>query len=305
RFCIDLLFLVSMPTILNEKPIQGRCIMDVGILMFMTDYALPVTELAPALEDRGFESLWIPEHSHIPISRRSQYPAGGDLPKRYYDCMDPFPVIGAAAAATSSLKVATGICVISQRDPIQTAKSVATVDHLSNGRFIFGTGVGWNQDEIENHGTNFKTRLSVTRERIEAMREIWTKSKPEYHGKFVDFDPMMTWPKPIQKPHPPILVGGGWPHAAKRALEYGDGWMPNSIRPDYHILDKVEAWERMKQDYGREVPLTCCLVETDPDQWTRYRDSGVARIIVEVPPGTREETMPLLDTLAKGMARVG
>jgi len=293
-----------MPTILNEKPIQGRCVMDVGILMFMTDYALPVTELAPALEDRGFESLWIPEHSHIPISRRSQYPAGGDLPKRYYDCMDPFPVIGAAAAATSSLKVATGICVISQRDPIQTAKSVATVDHLSNGRFIFGTGVGWNQDEIENHGTNFKTRLSLTRERIEAMREIWTKSKPEYHGKFVDFDPMMTWPKPIQKPHPPILVGGGWPHAAKRALEYGDGWMPNSIRPDYHILDKVEAWERMKQDYGREVPLTCCLVETDPDQWTRYRDSGVARIIVEVPPGTREETMPLLDTLAKGMARV-
>jgi probable F420-dependent oxidoreductase len=293
-----------MPTILNEKPIQGRCVMDVGILMFMTDYALPVTELAPALEDRGFESLWIPEHSHIPISRRSQYPAGGDLPKRYYDCMDPFPVIGAAAAATSSLKVATGICVISQRDPIQTAKSVATVDHLSNGRFIFGTGVGWNQDEIENHGTNFKTRLSLTRERIEAMREIWTKSKPEYHGKFVDFDPMMTWPKPIQKPHPPILVGGGWPHAAKRALEYGDGWMPNSIRPDYHILDKVEAWERMKQDYGREVPLTCCLVETDPDEWTRYRDSGVARIIVEVPPGTREETMPLLDTLAKGMARV-
>lgn len=278
--------------------------MDVGILMFMTDYALPVTELAPALEDRGFESLWIPEHSHIPISRRSQYPAGGDLPKRYYDCMDPFPVIGAAAAATSSLKVATGICVISQRDPIQTAKSVATVDHLSNGRFIFGTGVGWNQDEIENHGTNFKTRLSLTRERIEAMREIWTKSKPEYHGKFVDFGPMMTWPKPIQKPHPPILVGGGWPHAAKRALEYGDGWMPNSIRPDYHILDKVEAWERMKQDYGREVPLTCCLVETDPDEWTRYRDSGVSRIIVEVPPGTREETMPLLDTLAKGMARV-
>ena len=293
-----------MPTILNEKPIQGRCIMDVGILMFMTDYALPVTELAPALEDRGFESLWIPEHSHIPISRRSQYPAGGDLPKRYYDCMDPFPVIGAAAAATSRLKVATGICIISQRDPIQTAKSVATVDHLSNGRFIFGTGVGWNQDEIENHGTNFKTRLSLTRERIEAMREIWTKSKPEYHGKFVDFDPMMTWPKPIQKPHPPILVGGGWPHAAKRALEYGDGWMPNSIRPDYHILDQVEAWERMKQDYGREVPLTCCLVETNPDQWTRYRDSGVARIIVEVPPGTREETMPLLDTLAKGMTRV-
>lgn len=278
--------------------------MDVGVLMFMTDYALPVTELAPALEARGFESLWIPEHSHIPVSRGSQYPAGGDLPKRYYDCMDPFPVIGAAAAVTKTLKVATGICVVSQRDPIQTAKSVATVDQLSGGRFIFGTGVGWNRDEIENHGTNFKTRLSLTRERIEAMREIWTQSKAEYHGDYVNFDPMMTWPKPVQTPHPPILIGGGWPHAAKRALEYGDGWMPNTIRPDYHMLDKLADWERMKQDYGRDVPLTCCLVEDDIDQWERYRDAGVARIIVEVQPETRDKVLPKLEDLAKGVARV-
>jgi probable F420-dependent oxidoreductase len=278
--------------------------MKVGVLMFMTDYALPVTELAQALEERSFESLWIPEHSHIPISRRSQYPAGGDLPKRYYDCMDPFPLIGAAAVATTRLKVATGICIVSQRDPIQTAKSVATVDHLSNGRFIFGTGVGWNQEEIENHGTNFKTRLSLSRERIEAMQEIWTKTKPEYHGKFVNFDPMMTWPKPKQTPHPPILIGGGWPHAAKRALEYGDGWMPNSIRPDYHILDKVNAWERMKQEYGRDVPLTCCLVEPDPDQWTNYRDAGVSRIIVEAPPASRDDTLRNLDRLAAGISKV-
>ena len=166
--------------------------MDVGVLMFITDYALPVTQLAKELEDRGFESLWIPEHSHIPLSRKSQFPAGGDLPKRYYDCMDPFPVIGAAAAATTTLKVATGICIVTQRDPIQTAKSVATVDQLSNGRFLFGTGVGWNRDEMENHGTVFKTRLSQSKERIEAMKAIWTETKAEYHGKFVDFDPMMT-----------------------------------------------------------------------------------------------------------------
>ena len=278
--------------------------MHVGIIMFMTDYALPVTELARALEERGFESLWIPEHSHIPLSRKSQYPAGGDLPKRYYDCMDPFPVIGAAAAATTTLKVATGICVVSQRDPIQTAKSVATVDQLSNGRFIFGTGVGWNRDEIENHGTNFRTRLSLTRERIEAMQRIWTQSKAEYHGKFVDFDPMMTWPKPVQKPHPPILVGGGWPHAAKRALDYGDGWMPNSVRPDYHILDRVKEWEAMKKEYGRDIPLTCCLAEDDIEKWPRYRDAGAARIIVEVQPDTADKVLPKLDELAKGLARV-
>ncbi|MCA8928618.1 MAG: LLM class F420-dependent oxidoreductase [Alphaproteobacteria bacterium] len=278
--------------------------MHVGVLMFITDYALPVTQLARALEDRGFESLWIPEHSHIPISRKSQYPAGGDLPKRYYDCMDPFPVIGAAAAATTTLKVATGICVVSQRDPIQTAKSVATVDRLSGGRFLFGTGVGWNRDEMENHGTDFKTRLSLTKERIEAMKRIWTQSKAEYHGRFVDFDPMMTWPKPVQTPHPPVLMGGGWPHAAKRALEYGDGWMPNSVRPTYHILDKVKEWEAMKKEYGRDVPLTCCLAEDDIEQWGRYRDAGVARIIVEVQPETADKVLPKLDALAQGLARV-
>ncbi len=278
--------------------------MQVGVLMFMTDYALPVTQLAKELEERSFESLWIPEHSHIPVSRQSPYPAGGELPKRYYDCMDPFPVIGAAAAATTTLKVATGICVVAQRDPIQTAKSVATVDHLSNGRFLFGTGVGWNRDEIENHGTNFKTRLSLTKERIEAMKEIWSRSKAEYHGKYVNFDLMMTWPKPVQKPHPPILVGGGWPHAAKRALDYGDGWMPNSVRPDYHILDKVAEWEAMKKEYGRDVPLTCCLAEDDIDKWPHYRDAGADRIIVEVQPDTADKVLPQLDRLAKGLERV-
>ena len=278
--------------------------MQVGVLMFITDYGLPVTQLAKALEGRGFESLWIPEHSHIPVSRRSQYPAGGDLPKRYYDCMDPFPVIGAAAAATSTLKVATGICVVSQRDPIQTAKSVATVDQLSQGRFLFGTGVGWNRDEIENHGTDFKTRLSLTRERIEAMKRIWTQSKAEYHGRYVDFDPMMTWPKPVQKPHPPVLIGGGWPHAAMRALDYGDGWMPNSVRPDYHILDKLPEWEAMKRQAGRDVPLTCCLAEHDPDMWERYRDAGAERVIVEVPPEGADTVLPMLDRLADGVAKV-
>src|SRR5215475_11943884 len=183
--------------------------MHVGVAMFCTDYAIAPTELAVALEQRGFESLWLPEHSHIPLTRLSPYPAGGELPKKYYDVMDPFVVLGAAAAVTRRLKLATGICLVPQRDPIQTAKSVATIDQLSNGRFLFGVGAGWNADEMADHGTDFKNRSEILTERIAAMRAIWTQSKPAFAGKFVKFGPMMTWPKPVQKPHPPVLVGGG------------------------------------------------------------------------------------------------
>src|SRR6476660_6825774 len=166
--------------------------MHVGVAMFCTDYSIPATELARALEDRGFESLWLPEHSHIPLSRASPFPQGGDLPKKYYDVMDPFVVLGAVAAVTTRLKIATGICLVAQRDPIQTAKSVASVDQISKGRFLFGVGAGWNADEMADHGTDFKSRTKVMRERIEAMRAIWTKTKPEYYGEFVEFGPMMT-----------------------------------------------------------------------------------------------------------------
>ena len=177
--------------------------MHVGVAMFVTDYSIAPTELARALEDRGFESLWLPEHSHIPLSRASPWPQGGDLPKKYYDVMDPFVVLGAAAAVTTRLKIGTGICLVPQRDPIQTAKSVASIDQISKGRFLFGVGAGWNAEEMADHGTDFKSRNEVMRERIEAMRAIWTQTKPEYHGKFVKFGPMMSWPKPVQKPYPP------------------------------------------------------------------------------------------------------
>ncbi|MFC7540919.1 TIGR03619 family F420-dependent LLM class oxidoreductase [Siccirubricoccus deserti] len=187
--------------------------MDFGASMFFTDYSMTPAALGRALEERGFESVWAPEHSHIPVSRKSPWPGGGELPKRYYDCMDPFVSLTAAAAATTKLKLGTGVCLVNQRDPIQTAKLVASLDQLSGGRFLFGIGVGWNQDEMENHGTAFETRAKLTRERIEAMKEIWTKSKAEYHGEFVNFDPIMAWPKPVQKPHPPILVGGAFPRA--------------------------------------------------------------------------------------------
>src|SRR5215468_8652815 len=207
--------------------------MHIGAAMFFTDYSMSPAELGMALEERGFESVWAPEHSHIPLTRKTPFPGGGDLPKKYYDAMDPFVALMVAGAATKKLKVGTGVCLVNQRDPIQTAKLVASIDQLSGGRFLFGIGNGWNQVEMENHGTVFATRHKLVRERIEAMKAIWTQSKAEYHGEFVNFDPMMTWPKPVQKPHVPILVGGAFPYAARRAVRYGDGWVPHRTRTQY------------------------------------------------------------------------
>src|SRR6201996_7594098 len=202
--------------------------MKFGGAMFFTEYSMTAPELAAALEERGFESVWIPEHSHIPVSRKTPFPGGGDLPKQYYEAMDPFVVLGAAAAVTKTLKLGTGVLLVQQRDAIQTAKSVASLDQISGGRFLFGVGGGWNQDEMENHGTVYASRFKRMRESIEAMKEIWTKSKAEYHGEFVNFDPIMAWPKPVQKPNPPIHVGGAFPHGARRAIRYGDGWIPTA-----------------------------------------------------------------------------
>src|SRR6059058_6551511 len=180
--------------------------MHFGGAMFFTDYSMSAMELARALEERGFESLWVPEHSHIPLSRKTPFPGGGELPKMYYDAMDPFVTLSVAGAVTKKLKLGTGVCLVIQRDTIQTAKLVASLDQVSNGRFLFGIGGGWNQDEMEDHGTVYPTRFKRMREQVEAMKAIWTENKPEYHGEIVDFPPMMAWPKPVQKPLP-IIVG--------------------------------------------------------------------------------------------------
>jgi probable F420-dependent oxidoreductase len=278
--------------------------MHVGVAMFCTDYAIAPTELAAALEQRGFESLWLPEHSHIPLSRLSPYPAGGELPKKYYDVMDPFVVLGAAAAVTTRLRLATGICLVPQRDPIQTAKSVATIDQLSKGRFLFGVGAGWNADEMADHGTDFKRRNEVLRERIEAMRAIWTQSKPSYHGEFVKFGPMMTWPKPVQKPHPPVWMGGGMPHGARRALAYGEGWMPHARRPTYHLLDRLPEFHEMEKAAGRSLPITAFGAEHDPAMWLAYRDARIERIVLSIDPAASEGILPKLDRWAASLATV-
>src|SRR5688572_22342480 len=196
--------------------------MNYGVAIFFTDYSIGPVEMGIALEARGFESLWAPEHSHIPLTRKSPYPQGGDLPKKYYDVMDPFVTLSVAAAVTTKLKVGTGICLVVQRDPIQTAKSVASLDQVSKGRFLFGIGAGWNEEEMADHGTtDFKGRFKLMEERVLAMREIWTKPKPQFSGTFVKFGPMMTWPKPMQKPLP-VIVGGMYPHGARRAIAFGD-----------------------------------------------------------------------------------
>src|SRR5438067_715172 len=282
--------------------------MDFGASMFMTDYCIPAAELGRALEERGFESLWNPEHSHIPTSRKTPFPGGGELPKMYYDAMDPFITLTAAAIATKRLKIGTGVCLVIQRDTIQTAKLVASLDQVSGGRFLFGIGGGWNQDEMEDHGAVYATRFKKMREQIEAMQEIWTKSKPEYHGETVDFPPMMTWPKPVQNPLP-VIVGGAFPHAARRAVRYGNGWAPIAGRAPYgDIDDYLPKFKAMLSEAGRkfeDVPITLMGAGEDVDRLQHYRDQAVARVVVSLPAEPAAKTLPRLDRWAELIRNIG
>ncbi len=283
--------------------------MHFGASMFFTDYSMTPAALAVALEERGFESVWAPEHSHIPLSRRSPWPGGADLPKQYYDVMDPFVTLTMAAAATKTLNIGTGVCLVNQRDPIQTAKLVASIDQVSGGRFLFGIGVGWNAEEMEDHGTVFATRAKLVRERVEAMKAIWTRSKPEYHGEFVNFDPMMTWPKPLQKPHPPVIVGGAFPHGARRAVRYGEGWIPLAGRPGQYgdVFDFVPKFREMLTEAGRTeaaCPVSIFGAGEDSDTLKRYRDLRIDRVSVSLPADKEEVVLPILDRWAAMIRQV-
>jgi probable F420-dependent oxidoreductase len=280
--------------------------MKFGASIFFTDYSITPAELAVALEERGFDSLWVAEHSHIPVPRKTPPPGGGELHKRYYDVMDPFVTLAAASVVTTKLKLATGICLVIQRDTIQTAKQVASLDQISGGRFIFGIGGGWNAEEIENHGTVFATRMQKMREQMEAMKEIWTKSKPEYHGDIVDFPPMMTWPKPVQKPHPPIILGGAFPWAARRAIRYGDGWYPNAGagNPEEYL----PRFRQMAAEAGRDpvsMPVTLGGAPEDGDKLKRFRDLGANGAVVTLMSEPREQILPILDRWAELIRQAG
>ena len=274
--------------------------MEYGVSIFPTDYSIEPAELAVAAEERGFESLWFPEHSHIPLSRKSPWPGGAELPKQYYDCMDPFIALATAASMTKTIKLCTGICLIIQRDVLQLAKEVATLDQLSKGRVILGIGAGWNAEEMADHGTTFETRMSLMEERVAALKIIWTESKPEFNGKFVNFEPMMTWPKPIQKPHPQILIGGGFPHAAKRAISYGDGWMPIGGR-GWNVVETLPKFRQMAAEAGRnpdDLGITIFGATDDAAMLKGYRDASVNRTVFNLPSASRDEILPLLDQYA-------
>jgi probable F420-dependent oxidoreductase len=273
-----------------------------GVFMFPTEYAMRIDELARALEDRGFESLFVPEHTHIPVSRRTPFPGGGPLPKEYSHTLDPFVALTAAAAATTRLRVGTGICLLIQRDPIVTAKMVASLDLLSGGRFELGVGAGWNADEMENHGTAFKTRFRVMRERVLAMKEIWTQDEAEFHGEFVAFDRTWSYPKPVQRPHPPVLLAGESGHTRERVVDFGDGWFPRGRVGEQGILDGLADLRARAARAGRDMrTISVSVFGARPDAGTveRLGAGGVTRVIFRLPSEGRDAVLPLLDGYAK------
>lgn len=271
--------------------------MHFGIAMFATEYAVSPSELASEVEQRGFESIWFPEHTHIPANRRTPWPGGGDLPREYWHTYDPFIALTAAAAATTRLRLGTGICLVIERDPIVTAKEVATLDRLSNGRVIFGIGGGWNVEEMGNHGTDYKRRWRVLRERTLAMKEIWTRDEAEFHGEFVNFDPIWSFPKPMQKPHPPILMGGDGPTTFDRVIEFCDGWMPIGFRL-VNVEEKIAALRRRAEEADRDpssISITIFAAKPERKALEDLERAGVERAIFYVPSGGRDEVLPVLD----------
>ena len=272
---------------------------DFGVCMFPTDYAIQPVPLARAAEERGFESLFFPEHTHIPASRRTPWPGGAALPKEYWHTHDPFVALGAAAAVTTRLKLATGICLIIERDPLTLAKEVASLDTISNGRVILGIGGGWNAEEMENHGVPFAQRWKVLREKVLALRAIWTEENAEFHGEYVNFDPVWSWPKPVQKNGPPILLGADSKWAAERVVEYCDGWTPIAVRGDASkgLARLREAAARAGRKFDS---LNLTVFGVPPKEGAaRWIEQGFHRILFGLPPASPDVVLPILDRAAE------
>ena len=271
--------------------------MKIGIYIFATGYTIRIDELAREAEQRGFESLFVPEHTHIPASRRSPWPGGGDLPREYWHTLDPFVALAAAAAATSTLRLGTGICLLTERDPIVNAKEAATLDFLSGGRFELAIGAGWNAEEMENHGTAFATRFRVMSERARAMKVIWTEEEPEFHGEFVDFDPIWSYPKPVQRPNPPILVGGETDHTLRRVVDWADGWFPRG-RGGFDPAEGMARLKAIADEAGRAMDtIDVSLFGAPPNREAldRAEEAGVTRAILALPSNDRDDVLRRLD----------
>jgi probable F420-dependent oxidoreductase len=271
--------------------------MEFGVGFFPTHDAMDLTSLARLVEERGQDVLLFAEHSHIPADRRSPYPGGGELPHKYAHTYDLFVAITAAITATSRLRVGSGICLVVQRDPIHTAKEVASIDHLSGGRLEFGVGAGWNREEMADHGTDPRVRMAIMRERMEAMTAIWTQDEASYHGEYVNFDRIWSWPKPTQRPHPPVLVGGNGPTVLDRVLAFGDAWMPNHARDG--ILGRAKE---LTARADRPVDVMVMGVPADAEVLERYAQAGFRRVLHWLPSQHRSGVERALDAYESAIA---
>ncbi len=278
--------------------------MRLGISTFPTQASIQPAALGRALEERGFESLFVSEHTHIPVGLNVT-PGGREIPEEFAHTYDPFVSLAAAAASTERLLLGTAVCLVPERDPIHTAKEVATLDRISGGRFLFGVGGGWNRGELANHGTEFASRWRLLRERILAMKEIWTHETAEFHGEFVDFDPLWQWPKPVQDPHPPVIMGGSAEKSIARAVEYCDGWMPIAERGDVPLADLVGKLQAAAGEAGRDrIPVTLYGAAPKPDRLEVYAQAGVDRCLLALPPGDADDALRRLDRYSELIAAV-
>jgi probable F420-dependent oxidoreductase len=274
--------------------------MDIGLYLVLTDASMPITTLAQAIEERGFDSIWVPEHSHIPTTGSTPYPGRGPVTRDFARTLDPFVALAAAAGVTKRIKLATGICLLIQRDTINTAKTVATLDHLSGGRVLFGVGGGWNKPEMENHGTVYATRFKRLEEQLQALKTIWTQDEAEFHGEHVDFGPMWCWPKPVAKPHPPIFIGGETDHTLQRIVKFGDGWLPRVRDPELVLkgIGKLRTYARAAGRADDDIAISAFGVAGKQEAIQPFRDAGVGRAIIPLPPGTPDDIMRRLDRYA-------
>jgi probable F420-dependent oxidoreductase len=272
-----------------------------GVVTFPTEYSISPPELGRALEHLRYESLWFPEHTHIPASRESPWPGGAELPREYSHTLDPFVALGAVSAVTSRLGLGFGVCLVVERDPILTAKEVAALDVMSGGRVIFGVGFGWNREELENHGTRWEDRFRVGRERVEAMKAIWTQDEASYAGASVSFDRIWSWPKPLQTPHPPVIVGGAGERTLQRVVRYGDGWMPIAARLKRPLEDWLAELRRLAEAAGRhpDIPVTIYGARPDPAEVERMIGLGVDRLLFNLPSLGRDEALPRVERWAE------
>jgi probable F420-dependent oxidoreductase len=271
-----------------------------GVTIFPTDEAIAPVELARAVEERGLDSLFVTEHTHIPASRRTPWPGGADLPREYWRTHDPFVALAAAAAVTRRIRLGTGVCLVVERDPIQLAKEVASLDVVSGGRFVFGVGAGWNREEMENHGVDYRTRWQLVREKVQAMRAIWTQEAPEFHGELVDFDPIWSWPKPVQPGGPKVLIGAQSKWVYERVADWGDGWMPIALMGGIEegAAALRRACELASRDFG-SLHNTVYGHQADEEKCRKTLAAGFEEITFPLPSAGREKVLPLLDRYAE------